>query len=82
MFTNPVTLIDETIAHLRGCADMLEVEFDPAIHRELTKDGRICRETHIAIQALLPLLREARATQLPPGMARRPTTASHCIDCD
>ena len=79
MFTDPVTLIDQTLSNLRDVAALLQDEFDPRIHSIPTEQGRICLEAHTRIVALVPSLRAARATQQPDLMSRQ---RHACIDCD
>jgi hypothetical protein len=79
MFTDPVTLFDQTIANLQGVAELLADEFDPRIHKTMTDDARTCRYAHAVIETLIPQLRAARATQISPDLnARHP----HCVNCD
>ena len=79
MLTDPVTLIDQTIANLEDLAELFADEFDERIHTTVTEDGRICKDAYTRIRALVPKLKAARITQLSPAQfGQRPL----CIDCD
>lgn len=79
MFTNPVTLIDETIRHLAEVAELMKEEFDPRIHTHLDDKAKNCRSVYMRIQELAPKLRMARDNQLP---QINTYVRQHCIGCE
>jgi hypothetical protein len=78
MFTDPLTLIDQTIENLETLTALFEDESDARTQRpsELTARVQRCRDAQRAIAFLLPKLRAARATQMPQVRSRI------CINCD
>ena len=81
MFTDPVTLIDQTIENLYTLsaffADETDERMAPAV--ELTLDSRRWREAQRAIAWVIPKLQAARAAQM------QMTAASQvpmCLKCD
>lgn len=78
MFTDPVTLIDQTIDNLETLSVLFEDELDERTHRpaELTLGAQRCRDAQRAIVLLLPRLRAARAMQLSQAQPR------YCVNCD
>jgi hypothetical protein len=79
MLIDPVSLFDEAIGKLHDIRELLADEFDERIHgTALTPDGKLCKETYLAITVLLPKLRAARATQVNPEDRQRPL----CLNCD
>lgn len=78
MFTDPVTLIDQTIDNLETLSVLFEDETDERTHRrsDLTLEARRCLDAQQAIVLLLPKLRAARVAQT----ARQAPRI--CIDCD
>jgi len=79
MFTDPVTLIDQTTRNLEDIAELLHDEFDERYHQTLTRDGEVCRDAYGAIKKLLPKLRAARSVQAGPTL---PGMRPQCINCD
>jgi hypothetical protein len=63
MFTDPITLLDQTIDNLETLAVMLGDEVDPRIQTTAEHNGAAYRAAHSRIGALLPTLRAARALQ-------------------
>ena len=78
MFTDPVTLIDQTIDNLQTLTALFEDEVDARTHRaaDLTLNSQRCKEAQRAIALLLPKLRAARASQIPQSQQRL------CLHCD
>jgi hypothetical protein len=81
MFVDPLSLIDETIDHLETLAEMFADETDARLKHPagMTIKMRTCRDAQIAITALLPKLRAARATQEP---RHSPSQLPFCLNCD
>jgi len=81
MFVDPLSLIDETIDHLETLAEMFADETDARLRHpaSMTVAMRTCRDAQIAIAALLPKLRAARATQEP---RHSPNQLPFCLNCD
>lgn len=79
MFTDPVTLIDQTLGYLNAVSELMKEEFDPRIHTELDQNGIICRSAYMRIHELIPKLQAARATQIPAGNS---TARPICIGCE
>jgi hypothetical protein len=78
MFTDPVTLIDQTIENLQTLSVLFEDEVDERTNRitDLTPSRQRCRDAQRAIALLLPKLRAARASQVPQSQQRM------CFNCD
>ncbi len=81
MFTDPVTLIDQTIDNLESLDALFIDEVDERIRNpaKLTLEARLCLDAHVAISALLPRLKAARSIQEAPRSPRQPPV---CINCD
>lgn len=81
MFVDPLSLIDETIDHLETLAEMFADESDARVRRPqaITLEMRTSRDAQLAIDALLPKLRAARATQQP---GHSPAQMPFCLNCD
>ena len=78
MFTDTVTLIDQTIENLQMLADAFAEDVDLCTRHpaRLTTEARACREAAVAIDSLIPKLHAARATQEPER------NYALCLDCD
>ncbi len=78
MFTDPVTLIDQTIENLETLSVLFEDETDERTNRltDLAPSRQRCRDAQRAIAMLLPKLRAARASQVPQAQQRM------CFHCD
>jgi len=64
MFTDALTLIDQTIENLETLAAVFADELDERMHNSaLPPTAHISRNAYMKIGALLPALRAARATQ-------------------
>jgi hypothetical protein len=81
MFVDPLSLIDETIDHLETLAELFADESDARMRHPagITLEMRTCRDAQVAIDALLPKLRAARATQQP---RYSPGQMPFCLNCD
>lgn len=81
MFVDPLSLIDETIDHLETLAEMFADESDARVRHPagVTLEMRTSRDAQVAINALLPKLRAARATQQP---RYSPNQMPFCLNCD
>ncbi|HEX2494074.1 MAG TPA: hypothetical protein VHK24_09885 [Steroidobacter sp.] len=81
MFTDPRTLVDETLDRLETLAVLLADEVDERMHEhaELSPDARRCKEALLTMKVLIPKLREARAAQLFHG-SRNPLAL--CGNCE
>ena len=79
MFIEPLQLIDETIEHLETLDTLFadEIEGRTLTPAQLTLETRLCLDAKVAISALLPRLRAARATQL---SSHAPNQL--CLNCD
>jgi hypothetical protein len=78
MFTDPLTLIDQTIDNLETLTALFEDESDERTRRapDYTVSVQRCRDAQRAIAMLLPKLRAARLTQLPQAHGQI------CFHCD
>jgi hypothetical protein len=81
MFVDPLSLIDETIDHLEMLAEMFADASDSLLQHPggITLEMRTSRDAQLAIAALLPKLRAARATQQP---RYAPNQLPFCLNCD
>ena len=84
MFTDAITLFDQTIVTLETLAAVLADELDERVHQarlmESEERGLIAyRAAQTRIGSLLPALRAARMAQ---EHAARGARHSMCIDCD
>lgn len=81
MFTDPLTLIDETISNLESLRAVFADEFDERIHNDVlpTRSERLSRDAHRRIAALIPSLKAAREIQQAASMRCAPPI---CLDCD
>lgn len=81
MFVDPLSLIDETIDHLEMLAELFADESDNRVRPPggVTMAMRISRDAQLAIDALLPKLRAARANQEP---RYSPRQLPFCLNCD
>jgi hypothetical protein len=81
MFVDPLSLIDETIDHLEMLAELFADEADSRVRQPggITIAMRAAKDAQIAIDALLPKLRAARATQQP---RYSPGQLPFCLNCD
>lgn len=79
MFTDPCSLIDETLDHLETLSVLFADEVDERIRRASSNEptAQICREVQSSIEALIPKLKAARFTQQP---QRYPPMCLHCDD--
>jgi len=80
MFTDAITLIDQTIENLETLAAVFADELDERMHRSdlPPATAHISRSAYMKIGALLPALRAARATQESHLVGQR----AHCVNCD
>lgn len=81
MFTDPVTLIDQTIENLYTLSAFFADETDERTHpaAELTLDSRRWRDAERAITWIIPKLQAARAAQLQVTAANQ---IPMCLNCD
>ncbi len=81
MFTDPLTLFDQTIDNLETLAAVLADELDERMHSpEAERSGvTVYRAAHIKIGSLLPALRAARVAQ---EELTRLSRRAHCMNCD
>lgn len=81
MFVDPLSMIDETIDHLETLAEMFADDSDARVNHPagVTLSMRTSREAQVAIHALLPKLRAARAIQQP---HHSPSQMPFCLNCD
>jgi hypothetical protein len=81
MFIDPVVLIDQTIDNLESLNALFIDEVDERIRNPamLSREARLCLDAHVAISALLPRLRAARASQEAQRSSQR---GSICLYCD
>jgi len=79
MFTDAITLIDQTIENLETLAAVFADEFDERMHNPALPPSaaHISRNAYLKIGALLPALRAARATQ-----ESHLTGTAACVNCD
>ena len=78
MFTDTVTLIDQTIENLQMLADAFADDVDLCTRHpaRLITEARACKEAVAAIDSLIPKLHAARATQEPDR------NFALCLGCD
>jgi hypothetical protein len=79
MFTDPITLLDQTIDNLETVAVMLGDEVDTRIQTTAEHNGVVYRAAQSRIGALLPTLRAARALQ---ESITRSQYRAPCLNCD
>jgi hypothetical protein len=81
MFTDPATLMDQTIENLETLAAVFADEIDERMHNasSVPRTAYLYRSAHIKIGELLPALRAARITQQAQVAA---TFRGQCINCD
>jgi hypothetical protein len=85
MFTDPVTLIDQTIENLYTLSALFADETDERTHpapqfsTELSLDARRWRDAQRAIAWVIPKLQAARAAQQQVAMAGQ---MPMCLNCD
>jgi hypothetical protein len=79
MFTDPVTLLDQTIDNLETLAVMLGDEVDTRVQVSAEHNGAVYRAAQLRIGALLPALRAARSLQ---EFVTRSQYRAPCINCD
>ena len=81
MFTDPLTLFDQTIDNLETLAAVLADELDERMHTpEAERAGVVVyRAAQLKIGSLLPALRAARIAQ---EEQSRGTNRPHCRHCD
>ena len=81
MFTDAVTLMDQTIENLETLAAVFADEIDERMHNSGSppRTAYLYRSAHIKIGELLPALRAARITQ----QAQAATVyRGQCVNCD
>ena len=81
MFTDPITLMDQTVENLYTLYAFFADETDERTHTltELSRDGRSWRDAQRAIAWVIPKLQAARAAQ------QQMTSAAQvpmCLNCD
>ena len=81
MFTDPATLMDQTIENLETLAVVLADEIDERMHHSVSspRTAYLYRSAHLKIGELLPALRAARVTQQAQSAAMNRT---RCINCE
>jgi hypothetical protein len=81
MFTDPLTLFDQTIDNLETLAAVIADELDERVRVvEPERSGlTVYRAAHLRIGSLLPALRAARMAQ---EQESRSMSRPHCINCE
>jgi hypothetical protein len=81
MFTDPLTLFDQTIDNLETLAAVLADELDERVQATAPEHSGLTayRAAHIRIGSLLPALRAARIAQ---EQTTRSMFRNVCVNCD
>jgi hypothetical protein len=81
MFTDPATLMDQTIENLETLAAVFADEIDERMHNSSSppRTAYLYRSAHLKIGELLPALRAARLTQQAQAAAMY---RGQCLNCD
>ena len=81
MFTDAVTLMDQTIENLETLAAVFADEIDERMHGlgSQPRTAYLYRSAHVKISELLPALRAARIAQQAQAAA---TYRGQCVNCD
>ena len=80
MLASPLSVINETLDHLRTISEFLLDEVDERVitSHQLTTERRLCKEALQTVRVLIPKLEAVRSTSVVATTDRPPV----CVDCE